>query len=75
MLFVQVPAPPGAGSEDGFEFVNAAEIPASDAPTGDRESVYKRLQEELVHQIKVNIFHICHFCWKIAITLSREDYS
>jgi len=60
---MQIPAPPGAGSEEGFEFVNSADIPASDASSGDRESVYKQLQEELVKQIKVNIcviglFHV-----------------
>jgi hypothetical protein len=62
----QIPTPPGAGSEDGFEFVTTADVSASEETSGDRESVYKRLQEELVHQVKVrtrniNIFQSCTF--------------
>ena len=57
-FFGQVPAPPNVDSEGGFVVVNAPDVSSSGAESGDRASVYKRLQEELVNQIKVAVLHL-----------------
>jgi len=56
--YPQVPPPPGTGDDSGFEFVNSSDCAGADqAETGDRNEIYKRLQDELVNQIKV--FMLC----------------
>ena len=50
---LQIPTPPGAGGADGFEFVNSTDASSSEHELGDRDTVYKRLQDELVKQIQV----------------------
>lgn len=70
----QIPTPPGAGSADGFELVTASDVSMSEEVSGDRDSVYKRLQEELVNQIKVRPVEICFpwypFFWQPTIVTS-----
>lgn len=58
----QVPPPPGTGDDSGFEFVNPSDCAGADqAETGDRNEIYKRLQDELVNQIKICESNSDHF--------------
>lgn len=49
----QVPPPPGTGDDSNFEFVNPSECGENQPDSGDRNDVYRRLQDELINQIKV----------------------
>lgn len=48
----QIPGPP-----PGFDKIEAIvkDDPESDMPTGDRNETYKKLEEDLINQIKVSV--------------------
>ena len=49
----KVPAAPG--SEEDFELIKAEDAVDPDKPVGDREEMYKNLEQELIQQIRVII--------------------
>lgn len=49
----QVPPPPGTGDDSNFEFVNPSECGENQPDSGDRNDIYRRLQDELINQIKI----------------------
>ena len=49
----QVPAPPGSENED-FEFVDW-DGSENGAPPGDRDEMYKKLEQDLISQIRVRL--------------------
>ena len=49
----KVPAAPG--SKEDFELIKAEDATDPDKPVGDREEMYKTLEQELIQQIRVII--------------------
>ena len=50
---LQVPPPPGSGTDVKFEIV--PEAGEGGQTSGDRATVYKRLQQELIQQTRVGV--------------------
>ena len=46
----QIPPPPGIRNSESYEFVKTRE---DDKPVGDREEEYKKLEQDLIQQIRV----------------------
>jgi len=65
-LRLQVPPPPGSGTDVKFEIV--PEAGEGGHTSGDRATVYKRLQQELIQQTRVGVVgvlrvhDICKYC-------------
>ena len=53
-MWLQVPPPPGSGAVAKFEIV--PESNEGPKTSGDRATIYKRLQDELVCQARVTCF-------------------
>jgi len=55
-MSVQVPPPPGSGTNIKFEIV--PEAGEGGQSSGDRTTVYKRLQQELIQQTRVGVVRL-----------------
>ncbi len=49
---MQVPQPPGT-EDQPFEFVQETDAADNETPKGDRNELYKTLEQELIQQIRV----------------------
>jgi len=61
LMLTQVPPPPGSTADVKFEVIPEAGEGA-EGSAGDRATVYKRLQAELIQQTRVSIAAVVSSC-------------